>query len=331
MNGVAPFLIAVAALALMGCDLLQAPTPPDSETLKSDLATYRQDLAPGVVVAFVEGLTPEMPGKVAYVTHIASGSQVVLDIEGNLIHQLDDRGHLNALLSDTNTVARIRKGLTKDEDLRPQAHTITWVPLFQFGGIKFVKLRNTTGPAGGGDEPDLKMDDLGPVLYRIAFRGNGYAGPGYRLQDGDATYLNTGTPVYAIKGYSEQFRLGTVEDGRVTLYEADTNPHAETGADLLDIRGKVTAIDILEDDDALTVLSKIENERTILRFVELLLAAPVDQGIRKHDGQRYFLALRLTDGTSVVRAFWLETGELSRDILAGPAAVAIVTAAVGDK
>ena len=331
MNGVAPFLIAVAALALMGCDLLQSPTPPDSETLKSDLATYRQDLAPGVVVAFVEGLTPEMPGKVAYVTQVASGSQVVLDIEGNLIHQHDERGHLDALLRNIETVVRIKEGLTKGEDLRPQAHTITWAPRFQFGGIKFVKLRNTTGPAGGGDEPDLKADDLGPVLYRIAFRGNGYAGPGYRLQDGDATYLNPGTPVYAVNGYSEQFRLGTVEDGRVILYEADTNPHAETGADLLDVRGKVTAIDILDDDDALTVLNTIENERTILRFVELLLAAPVDQGIRNYDRQRYFLGLRLADGTSVVRAFWLETGELSRGIFAGPAAVAIVTAAVGNK
>ena len=66
MNGVATFLIAVATLALMGCDLLQSSTPPDSETLKSDLVTYRQDLAPGVVVAFVEGLTPEMPVKVAW-------------------------------------------------------------------------------------------------------------------------------------------------------------------------------------------------------------------------------------------------------------------------
>ncbi len=331
MNGVAPILIAVAALVLAGCALLQSPTPPDSETLKSDLATYRQDLGPGVVVAFVEGLTREMPGKVAYVTHVASGSQVVLDIDWNLIHRHDERGHLDALLRDTETVARIREGLMKGEDLRPQAHTITWVPLFQFGGIKFVKLGNITGPAGDEDGPDLRPDDLGPVLYRIAFRGNGYAGPGYRVQDGDATYLDPGTQVYSVGGYSEQFRLGTVEDDRVILYEADTNPHAEIGADLLDIRGKVTAIDILDDDDALTVLSKIEDEGTLHRFVELLLAAPVDQGIRKYDGQRYFLGLRLADGTSVVRAFWLETGEFSRGIVAGPAAVAIVTAAVRDK
>ena len=39
----------------------------------------------------------------------------------------------------------------------------------------------------------------------------------------------------------------------MTLFEADTNPLATTGEDLLDIRGKVTAIDILSEEDAKTV------------------------------------------------------------------------------
>ena len=332
MKVVVPILIAVAALALTACDLLQSPTPTFSETLKSDLATLRQDLSSDVVVAFVEGLTPEVPGKVAYITHVTSGSQAVLNIDGKLTHRYDGRGdgrgHLDAILGDADAMSRIKGGLTSGEDLRPQAHTITWVPLFQFGGIKFVKLRNITEPAYVTDGRGLSMDDLGPVLYRIAFRGNGYVGPGYNLQDGDATYLNPGTEVYTVIGYSEQFRLATVEDGRVVLYEADSNPLAETGADLLDIHGKVSAIDILDDTDEMTVISTIQEEQAIHKFVKVLLAAPVDQGIRKHDGQRYFLRLRLADGTSVVRAFWLETGELSRGILAGPAAVAIVTDAV---
>ena len=55
-----------------------------------------------------------------------------------------------------------------------------------------------------------------------------------------------------VKGYSPEFRLGTLEDGKPTLYEADTNPFAETGGDLLDIRGKVTAIVILNDDHRMT-------------------------------------------------------------------------------
>ena len=162
------------------------------------------------------------------------------------------------------------------------------------------------------------MEDLGPELHRVAFRGDGYVGPFYRYQDGDATYLNPGTPVFAVKDYSPKFRLATLEEGRVFLYEADTNPSAKTGEDLLDIRGQVTAIDILGDDDALTVLGTIEEEWTVQRFVEMVLESPVDQGSRDHDGPRYFLGIRLVDGTSTVRAFWLEAGELYRGIMTDP-------------
>jgi len=328
-------MMAVGVLAVTACNLLPSSTPYSSETLKSELAAYRQDLSSDVVVAFVDGLAPEMPGKVAYVTHVTSGSQIVLDIDGNVIHQHDGledgSGHLDALLGDTDSMARIKKGLTNGEDLRPQPHTINWVPLIQFTGIKFAKVWGLNDPENKVDGRDFSKDNLGPVLYRIAFRGNGYAGPGYRLRDGDATYLNPGTPVYAVNGYSEKFRLATVENGRAVLYEADTNPLAETGADLLDIRGKVTAIDILDDTDTMAVIGTIDDEQTIEQFVDMVLAAPVNQESRKHDGPRYFLALRLADETSVVRAFWLETGELSRGILAGPAAATIATDAVRDR
>ena len=174
------------------------------------------------------------------------------------------------------------------------------------------------GQGTGKGERGIGLEDVGPELYRVAFRGDGYAGAFHRYQDDDATYLNPGTPVYAVRGYSPKFRLGTLEQGRVVLYEADTNPSATTGEDLLDIRGKVRAIDILRDDDALTTLATIDEERTIDQLVEMLLAAPVDQGIQDHDGPRYFLGIRLADGTSTVRAFWLETGELFRGIRTDP-------------
>ena len=325
--------LVLAALALAACGLVQSPTPGlDSETLRSELASYRQDLAPGIVVSFVEGLTPEMPGKVAYVTHVPSGSQAVLERDAKMIHRHDGRadgaGRLDALLGDVAAMARITEGLTNGEDLRPQMHTINWVPLIKFGSIKYVKLGKQAGPATPEGGADLRIEDLGPELYRIAFRGDGYAGPNYRHQDGDATHLNPGTQVFVVKGYSPQFRLGTVEEGKAVLYEADTNPFAKTGANLLDIRGKVTTIDILNDDDALTVLATIDDERTVERFIEMVLGAPVDQGSNDYGGPRYFLGLRLEDGTSVVRAFWMETGELSRGIIAGPEAASIVSSAL---
>ena len=175
------------------------------------------------------------------------------------------------------------------------------------------------------------MEDLGPELYRVAFRGDGYAGAFHHWQDGDATYLNPGTPIYAIRGYSPEFRLGTLEESKVFLYEADTNPSAKTGQDLLDIRGKVRAIDILSRKDRETVLSTINEGHAVERLVGMILESPVDQGSRDHDGPRYRLGIRLADGTSVVRAFWLETGELSRGIMTDPVATLLIWGALPDE
>ena len=308
--------LGLVALALMGCGGMPGPTP------WSDSAANRLELGSGVVVAFVEGLTPEMPENVAYITHVASGSQAILDSEGKVVQRHDGRAdgasRLDTVLSDGAAVAFVMQRLTNGGDVSPRPHTISWVPLMQFGGIQYLREWHSTGEEILPGERDLAAEDLGPELYRVAFRGNGYAGPYYLYQDGDATFLNPGTPVYAVKGYSPEFRLGTLEDGRPILYEADTNPFAKTGGDLLDIRGKVTAIDILNDDDAMAVAGTIDDEQAVEGFVETVLEAPVNQSSRDHDGPRYFLGIRLADGTSVVRAFWLETGELSRGIMTDP-------------
>ena len=208
-----------------------------------------------------------MPGKVAYVTHVPTGTQVVLDIAGNVIDRHDGRADgpnlLDSILDDDAAMARILEGLTNDADVSPRPHTVSRVPMVKFGGVHYLRQWALVGKLAHDEGQDFTAEDLGQELYRVAFRGHGYAGPWYRYQDGDATFLNPGTRVYEVKGYSPEFRLATLERGRATLYEGDTNPNAETGEDLLDIGGKVTAIDILNDDDAMTVLATIDHEAAI--------------------------------------------------------------------
>ena len=196
---------------------------------------YRLDLGPGVVVAFVEGLSPDMPDKVAYVTHVPSGFQAVLDRDGQVIDRHDgwDDGpdRLDAVLEDGAAMDRILKGLKSDEDVRPRETLAEWAHSVQFGGITYLAKGSWFGSMIANGERALTADDLGPEVYRVAFRRVGYAGS-YSYQDDDATYLNPGIPVYAVKGYVPVFRLATLEEGRVTLFEADTNPLATTGEDL---------------------------------------------------------------------------------------------------
>ena len=309
------------------------PTPGIVTFKKPAFESYRLDLGPDLVAAFVEGLTPEMSEKVAYVTHVPSGTQAILGRNGKVIHRHDGRedgpSHLDAILGDGDAIARIMEGLNNGEDVRPRENTVTWVHSLQFSDIFYTaRWRIAFGPESISRENDLTEEDLGPDLYRIAFRGDGYVGLFYRYQDGDATYLNPGTAVYAVKGYSQEFRLATLKDGEVTLFEADTNPQAKIGEDLLDIRDKVTAVNIYGIKDKGTVLATIDEERNVKSFVEKVLESPVDQENRHREGERYFIEFRLADGTLVRRLFWPESGELSRGIMTDPMVASIVSSAL---
>ena len=138
---------------------------------------------------------------------------------------------------------------------------------------------------------------------------------GYRQQDGDAAFLNPGTPIYAVKGYKTSFRLAAWEDARLTLFEADSNPAARVAGDLLDISGKVQYIGINSPQDGVTELAAIKDRAVSDALVRMVLEAPVNQQLTDHSAARYFIAFHLTDGTNVVRAYWPDTGELSRGIV----------------
>jgi hypothetical protein len=99
----------------------------------------------------------------------------------------------------------------------------------------------------------------------------------YQPQDGDASFLEPGTPLFAVEGFDPGFRLATEDADGVTLYEVDRVPGAERGADILaDIAGKVTAININSEQDGVTTMGRISDPEQVASLVELVLEAPVD-------------------------------------------------------
>lgn len=134
------------------------------------------------------------------------------------------------------------------------------------------------------------------------------------VKDGDAAFFDAGTRVYTVKGYRTTFRLAIPLDGKVTLFEADTNPQARMGADLLDIQGKVKAIFVRSADDGTTELGSIKDAAQIKQLVEMIEGAPVKQDM-SNGTLTCFIEFQLADGSSTTRAFWSETGELSRGIM----------------
>ena len=185
---------------------------------------------------------------------------------------------------------------------------IHWANFIHFGGISYIAAPASTGRS-------LTASDLGPVFATVTYKlqGNVHT-PGYHSKDGDAAFLDVGTKVYTVKGYKPTFRLATQDNNDLTLYEADTNPHASKGGDLLDIGGKVQSIGIVSAQDGETELGAIKDPKQVAALVTLILQAPVNQN-SQIGNQQYFITFHLVDGTVTRRAYWLDTGELVRGIL----------------
>ena len=91
---------------------------------------------------------------------------------------------------------------------------IDWVNFIQVGSTQYV---------AGPDETPLQESDLGPVYRQVKFRVSGnVCDPGYRPKDGDAAFLDPGTPIYRVSGHPPGDQLAARFNGRILLYRVKT-------------------------------------------------------------------------------------------------------------
>jgi hypothetical protein len=184
--------------------------------------------------------------------------------------------------------------------------------------VKGIQYEGTMASIGRG----LTDQDLGKPVDRVRCMLSDLSfAPSYNeMQNGNAASLPSGTVLYAVSGYASSFRLAARRSGQIVLYEADVNPAAHYGRDLLDLGGKVSKISIDSDTgDGTNQIAAISDRGSVDRLVGLLLGAPVDQQTEVgHAGSRYFLLFHLDDGSAVLRAYFRDSGEVSRGILSPP-------------
>jgi hypothetical protein len=196
---------------------------------------------------------------------------------------------------------------------------IDWTNFIQFNGIMYLG-QNTVS------ESQKNPPDIGPAFDQVRFTVSQHAkSEHYKTKDGDAAFLDEGTPVYSLKGYRSDFRLAAQLEDRWVIYEADRNPRAAKGADLLDIGGKVEYIGINSEQDGLTELAAIRDSQAVTMLVQTVLEAPVHRNGQGEQaakaagdtgkGQRFFITFHMKDGTTVTRAYRMKTGELQRGIM----------------
>ena len=179
----------------------------------------------------------------------------------------------------------------------------------------FVKLDGTLYyVADHGVGRAIERRDLGPVLAVV--RGNpprNDPSMRYRPRDGDAAFLAAGSPVYTVKGYRPGFRLAASHHGRLRLYEANDAVGARTGADLLDLAGKVRYLSV---NSGRVELARIKDRPQVTELVRSVLEAPIGP-TRARAEQRYcFVVFNMVDRTAVRRAFFPATGELMPGVFA---------------
>ena len=90
---------------------------------------------------------------------------------------------------------------------------IDWVNFIQVGSTQFV--------AGPQSQTVLRESDLGPVYAHVKYKVSGnVCDPSYRPKDGDAAFLDPGTPIYVISGQSPAVELAARFSGQIVVYRA---------------------------------------------------------------------------------------------------------------
>jgi hypothetical protein len=97
---------------------------------------------------------------------------------------------------------------------RPNCNaSIDWVNFIEVGSTQYV--------AGPASPSVLKETDLGSAYAHVKFKVSGnVCDPGYRVKDGDAAFLDPGTPIYQVSGNAPDKQLAARFNGSILLYRA---------------------------------------------------------------------------------------------------------------
>lgn len=173
---------------------------------------------------------------------------------------------------------------------------IDWVPFVRVDGRTYLLVGMDREEAAVAAE--RVGERLGEVRCRIA---DVVTDPGYRTRDGDAAFLEPGTPLHRLEGFDPGFRLvARTQDGD-HVYEADPDEALTSARELYgDIDGRVTRIMVLSEADGETVRGRIDDPGRVAGLVTTFLDAPLDPALRPSgEGERYFMEFAL-DGVPPV-------------------------------
>jgi hypothetical protein len=173
-------------------------------------------------------------------------------------------------------------------------------------------------PVGTGAQTVLDYVTFDGVDYLGATEGVGR--PLERDDLGAEITVESGRRVYAVRGYKTSFRIAAVVGERILLYQAWHSARATTGADLYDISGRVQAIDVRRETPGQPAThGSVRAPADVEAIAAMIERAPVGPTRpRSFGAPRYWLTFWLADGTTLGRAYFPETGELTGGVALPP-------------
>jgi hypothetical protein len=187
-----------------------------------------------------------------------------------------------------------------------------WAPFIKLGDITYID-------SGSFQSLNTELDSsiLGPEIAQVRFKASDNDAPGYESKNGDAAFLEPGTPIYRVNGYRREFLVATSTNGVVGIYEASYVPGAKAGRDILDLAGKVISIKLTGGPDATLPFGEITDPAVVEAFVSSVLDTSITADVPHRDtgGGQYFLAFHLRDGIVIRRGYLTNTGELQGGLI----------------
>jgi hypothetical protein len=202
---------------------------------------------------------------------------------------------------------------------------IDFLDLVHLGGKDFYNRALIPSDCATPGGPELSPSDLGQVVATTRVNLGKTGNADHHPADGDAGQLPAGTKLYAVAGFTPDFRLAAHKEDRLTLYELADNPAARQGRDLVDLTGTLVGSIALSapSDNPLsppTPLAVIDEPTEVAQMVEMTLTAPVDtQAQRSVNDKRYCITFRLQHGPWISRPYFPGLGVLGlTQVLAMP-------------
>lgn len=186
---------------------------------------------------------------------------------------------------------------------------ISWIDMVMIQDIKYE--HHFPEPAEEQTSTSIeKGKELGKVTYKMA----GNACSNHKMKNGDAAFIEVGTPIYEIKGYPAD--LVVAVDDRV--FVADSNSKAKTAGELLPMEKVVKNIYIesTEDGNRLHTFSQASIDKFLSAWGELKIED--NHSIfnkSKMDGQRIFVEVELKNGVSFRQVYWSDSNSFHNGII----------------